>query len=240
MHVILTGATGTVGSAVLNHCLNSPKVSRLSVLSRGAVPAAEGHEKAKVIIHKDFKEYPPAVMDQLKGAQACIWAQGISSSLVNKDEYLTITYDYPMAGAKSFSTLSDKFNFVYVSGEGADSTEKTFTTFGKVKGRAEKHLLELPSSPTYNALRVFNVRPGFVDPIGSNGPVREIYQRWYVSMLMPALRTLAPGSGIQVGKLAECLVDIATGDGEPIPAGKGIEAGGRTVRNTAIRRIVGL
>jgi len=35
-------------------------------------------------------------------------------------EYVQITYDYPLAAAKAFSSLSNsgKFNFVYVSGEG--------------------------------------------------------------------------------------------------------------------------
>jgi hypothetical protein len=35
-------------------------------------------------------------------------------------EYIRITYDYPLAAAKSFSLLSNtgKFNYVYVSGEG--------------------------------------------------------------------------------------------------------------------------
>ncbi|KAJ7610771.1 hypothetical protein FB45DRAFT_875534 [Roridomyces roridus] len=39
---------------------------------------------------------------------------------VDKNEYVRITYDYPLAAAKAFSTLSEKdhFNFVYVSGEG--------------------------------------------------------------------------------------------------------------------------
>ena len=41
-------------------------------------------------------------------------------------------------------------------------------------------------------------------------------------------------------KLAQVLVQLATGDGQPIAAGKGVEAEGRTLRNTALRAMAGL
>lgn len=88
MHLILTGATGLVGSAVLHHMINAPSISTVSVLSRRPVPQAEGHEKVKVIIHKDFNTYPSDVLEKLKGADGCVWAQGISITQVTK-EYLS-------------------------------------------------------------------------------------------------------------------------------------------------------
>lgn len=124
MHLILSGATGTVGYNVLLCCLASPKVTRVSILSRRdfALPQGERLDttKAEIIVHTDYKEYPPALLEKLKGSDGCIWAQGISQTKVSKDEYVQITYDYPLAAAKAFSSLSNsgKFNFVYVSGEG--------------------------------------------------------------------------------------------------------------------------
>lgn len=85
MHLILTGGTGLVGSAVLHHMLNTPSISQISILSRRPVPQAEGHSKAKVIIHTDFNEYPPSVLSQLKGAEGVVWAQGISVTQVTKE-----------------------------------------------------------------------------------------------------------------------------------------------------------
>ena len=78
MHLILTGATGLVGSGVLQYMISSPAVTTVSVLSRRPVPQAEGHEKVKVIIQKDFNSYPTELLEQLKGAEGCVWAQGIS------------------------------------------------------------------------------------------------------------------------------------------------------------------
>jgi uncharacterized protein YbjT (DUF2867 family) len=85
MHLILTGATGTCGAAVLKHCLADSAVTQLTILSRRPVAQAEGHAKAKVLIHRDFEQYPPAVLDQLNGAEACIWALGISAFSVKKE-----------------------------------------------------------------------------------------------------------------------------------------------------------
>ena len=97
---------------------------------------AENEPKAKVIIHQDFTNYPSELLNELKGATGCIWAQGISSQGMSEDEYTKITIDYPMAAAKALSTLGEEMNFVYMSGEGASSEEKSSMMFCLVKGRA--------------------------------------------------------------------------------------------------------
>ena len=84
MHLILTGATGLVGSACLHQMLINDVVTTISVLSRRSVPMAEGHPKVNVIIHTDFNQYPSQVLEQLKGATGCVWAQGVSANDVSK------------------------------------------------------------------------------------------------------------------------------------------------------------
>jgi len=248
MHIILTGATGTVGADVLRHCLATPSITKLSILSRRQfdLPVDDKFDvqKAHVIVHKDYSTYPEELTTLLKGSEGCIWAQGISQSEVSKDEYIRITHDYPLAAAQAFSSLSNtgKFNFVYVSGEGADPTEKTLTLFGKIKGRAEAALLALPSSPAFGALRVYNVRPGYVDPPVHHRP-RTFVKKFFVDNAVgPAFRFLMPSMVSPTGALSKVLVDLATGDGNALQAeqGSGIEANGRTVRSVAIRRLGGL
>ena len=86
MHLILTGATGLVGSGVLQYVLSVPdKVTKLSVLSRKPVPLAEGHAQVTVIQHDDFSSYPADLLEKLKGAEGCIWALGVSQNAVNKE-----------------------------------------------------------------------------------------------------------------------------------------------------------
>jgi uncharacterized protein YbjT (DUF2867 family) len=84
MHIILTGATGQCGAAVLQYCLSSPAITRISILSRRPVPLVEGHAKAAVILHEDFTQYPQSLLDKLKGAEGCIWALGVSTAGVSK------------------------------------------------------------------------------------------------------------------------------------------------------------
>ena len=85
MHLILTGATGLVGAAVLDNMLAQQSISRISILSRRPVAMAEGHDKAKVIIHNDFGVYSEALLDELRDAKGCVWALGVSQNDVDKE-----------------------------------------------------------------------------------------------------------------------------------------------------------
>ncbi|TAQ83644.1 hypothetical protein B7494_g8031 [Chlorociboria aeruginascens] len=245
MHLILTGATGLVGSAVLHHMLTTPSISTISILSRRPVPQAEGHPKAKVIIQKDFSTYPSEVLEQLKGAEGVVWAQGISVTKVTKDEYEKITYEYPLAAAQAFTALSapKPFKFVYVSGEGATPNPGYLTAhFGVVKGRAEAALLELGKQK--DNLKVFSVRPAGVDPSAHEEiwgflPNKTGMAGMAEKVLLPVLRKTMPGMISPTKELARVLTDLAMGDGEALK-GVGIEGEGRTVRNAGLRRIAGL
>lgn len=85
MHLILTGATGLVGSGVLQTMLTMESVTKISILSRRPVPMVEGYEdKAKVYIHTDYSTYPPSLLEELKDAHGCVWAQGNSAMKVSK------------------------------------------------------------------------------------------------------------------------------------------------------------
>ena len=67
MHLILTGATGLVGTSVLDNMLAQESISRISILSRRPVKMADGHAKAKVIIHTDFNNYDQVLLEGCTG-----------------------------------------------------------------------------------------------------------------------------------------------------------------------------
>lgn len=242
-HIIVTGATGLAGSAILAECLASPAVAKVSVLSRRPVSLAEANPKANVIVHSDYSTYPSSTLEQLRGATGCIWAQGKSSVGMQTDEYTTLTHDWPIAAANAMAELpkqGEKFTFVYISGEGADPTEKASQMFGRVKGRAEKDLLALAA--TKPALSVYNLRPGAIDPMG--GDLRDkpfsLVGDLPVRILGPVLRLVYPSMHTPTKSLAEVSLRLAVGDGQPLTECKGVEAEGWTLRNTAIRRLAGL
>ncbi|KAG0651922.1 Botcinic acid biosynthesis cluster B 16 [Hyphodiscus hymeniophilus] len=247
MHLILTGATGLVGSGVLRHMIETPSISKVSVLSRRPVPQAEGHEKVHVIIQPDFNTYTSEILAQIKDAEGCVWAQGISVTQVTKEEYLKITYDYPLAAAKAFAALPDPpkpFKFVYVSGEGATTSPGMFTAhFGVIKGRTEAALLALSKESPYANLRPYSLRPAGVDPT-----LHTEIQEWIAPAqgylkafraLSPAFRALTPSLISPTKDLARVLTDLAMGNGEPLE-GKGVEGEGRTISNVGMRRLAGI
>jgi hypothetical protein len=68
-----------------------------------------------------------------------------------------------MTAAKALSTLGTKeqpFRFIYVSGEGADQTEKSRQLFGRIKGRTERELDEAETG----TFKTISVRPGAINP----------------------------------------------------------------------------
>ncbi|KAL9021138.1 MAG: hypothetical protein Q9185_001677 [Variospora sp. 1 TL-2023] len=249
-HIILTGCTGTAGAAVLAHCINSSTIAKISVLSRRPVKQAEGKDKVQVLIHKDFNSYPHSLLSKLEGASSCVWALGISTSQVNASEYRVITYDYGLAAAEAFASLSPAFNFVYISGAKVSRTPGRFTPlFARVKGEAEASLLALRSE--HPGLRIWNVRPAFIDETQS--PLREgpsVLTKWLADRVAPAFRTLWPNGVTPTGPLAEVLVRCAeeTAAKEDVVArlgGKGvaIEQGatlGVVIENEGIRRLADL
>lgn len=71
MKVLITGSTGRVGGCVLERCLAHPQITSVVALTRR--PLDIKNPKLNNVIHKNFLEYDDAVIEQLKGAEACIW-----------------------------------------------------------------------------------------------------------------------------------------------------------------------
>lgn len=82
MHLILTGATGMIGSSALDAMIGMKEITKISILSRGPVKMAEDAKdpRINVITHKDFAQYDSEVLTQLKGASGCVWALGVSQT----------------------------------------------------------------------------------------------------------------------------------------------------------------
>ncbi|EPS37964.1 hypothetical protein H072_8324 [Dactylellina haptotyla CBS 200.50] len=239
-HIILTGATGLAGSAILHYCLSSSLIAKISILSRRPVDQGTGNPKVNVIIHKDFESYPPELLAELSDATACIWAQGISAIGMKESDYTKITVDYPLAAAQAFAGLNggSSFRFIYVSGDRADPSGGYPQMWSRIKGRAETLLLDMnKSTPSF---AVYNVRPAIMDP-GNNWTAQRTksVKDKTIGVAAALLRPIAPSQVTPLDKFSQVLVSLAVGDGRPVPEGKGVIEG-RTLLNTALRRMAGI
>ncbi|KAK7211440.1 hypothetical protein V2G26_018618 [Clonostachys chloroleuca] len=248
MHLILTGATGLVGSSVLDAMLKSSKVTKISILSRRPVPMAGEDSRVNTIIHTDFNTYAPEVLNKLQGANGVIWALGISQLKVTKEDYITITKDFPLAAAKAFSTLSpeqEPFRFIYVSGGGATIEPNSFTPFyGRVKGETEVALSKLRTS----RFHIESVRPAGVDA-SNHAAIKPyipdpglVYNAMGI-VLGPLMRTVLRPLHSPTEQLGQFLVGMAMGkyDKQLEVGGNGITnlGGSRILDNWAFRRLYG-
>ncbi|KAI0411119.1 hypothetical protein F5X98DRAFT_384279 [Xylaria grammica] len=252
MHLILTGATGLVGSGVLDAMIKAKDVTKISILSRRPVPMAEDAKdpRINVIIHKDFTKYDSAILEQLKGARGCVWALGISQTQVSKDEYVKITKDYALAASEAFQELAQDaaapFNFVYVSGHGATFTPGLLTPiFGRVKGETETALAALRArNPLFHAS---SARPAAVDGSAHDAiqkylPVAPLVYRAVAPLMRVPVQLAFSGLYSPTQPLGRFLTDMAMGKYSLAAPARDIAMIGEfpVLENTAIRRLVGL
>ena len=96
------------------------------------------HPKLSTIEHKDFLTYPPTLQEVIAGHDACIWALGTSTVGTPEDEYTELTVGYldaflDVLKAKGVGSTASPFRFVFISGQGADSTGTSRILFRRVK-----------------------------------------------------------------------------------------------------------
>ena len=145
MKVLVFGATGMVGQGVLRECLLAPDVE--SVLVVGRTPTGKQDAKLRELIHRDFGDFS-AVEDDLAGFDACFFCLGVSSVGMKPEDYERITYDYTLAAAEPLARLNPELTFVYVSGQGTDSTEQGRTRGHGSRDAPRTRCSHCPSTPT--------------------------------------------------------------------------------------------
>lgn len=70
----MTGVTGSIGAEALNQALLRPEITYVVAIARRELPSAVANNpKLQVIILKDFNNWPEAILDQIKDADAMIW-----------------------------------------------------------------------------------------------------------------------------------------------------------------------
>ncbi|MDB5268625.1 MAG: epimerase [Hymenobacter sp.] len=198
LRVILTGATGMVGEGVLLECLANPAVEHVLVLTRK--PTGRSHAKMRELLVPDLANLS-AVESQLAGYNACFFCAGVSSVGISKEEYERITHDMTLAVAETLVRLNPEMTFIYVSGAGTDSAEKSRQHWARVKGRTENELLALPFQAAYM------FRPAFMKIT----PGQRNVLKWYgaIAWLYPVARKLTPNFVSTMQEVGQAMINAA-------------------------------
>ena len=209
MKVILFGATGMVGQGILRECLRDGGVE--IVLAVGRSPTGQRHSKLREMLHDDFTDYS-AIESRLAGYDACFFCLGVSSLGMGEERYRHLTYDITLAAATTLASLNPQMVFVYVSGQGTDSTELGRLMWARVKGKTENDLLKLPFKAAYM------FRPAAIHPLHGIRSKTAWVQAIYV-VTAPALSLLyrvAPKYVTTTEQMGRAMIKVAM-QGYPKP-----------------------
>lgn len=200
MKAIIFGATGMVGKGVLLECLDHPEVHTVLSVGRNKVDIEDS--TLIQIEHADFTDFSPLEED-FQGYDACFYCMGVSSAGMSEDKYKHLTYDFAMAAAKELVQINPHMTFVYVSGQGTDSSEKGRIMWARVKGKLENDLLSLG----FNRAVMF--RPGVIVPKRGIKSRTALYQRMYdlFGWLFRLLESSFPNSITDTTKLGKAMIN---------------------------------
>ncbi len=196
-HILIAGASGMVGSHLLEICQQSEDVDTIFILSRK--PSNLQHAKTKEIIVDDFLNYDK-VIPMMEKIDVVFFCVGVYTGAVDRDTFRTITIDYPVELAKAVYKHSPASKFILLSGAGADRTEKSKVMFAKDKGIAENKLFEIYGNHFHSA------RPGYIYPVIKRKEPNFSYT--FFRMLYPIIKLLGKKYSITSLELAKAMFAI--------------------------------
>jgi uncharacterized protein YbjT (DUF2867 family) len=184
LKILIFGATGMVGQGVVRECLHNPIVSEVYTIGRS--PTKLRHPKIREIKHEDLWNYD-SIESALKEFDACFFCLGVSSNGMKEIEYTRLTHDLTIAAATTLARLNPLMTFIYVSGDGTNSSESGSVMWARVKGKTENALLKLFKN-------AYMFRPGIIEPLNGAVSKTKSYRILYSLMkpFMPLIHKFFP------------------------------------------------
>ncbi|QCK87767.1 epimerase [Phreatobacter aquaticus] len=202
MNVLIFGASGMVGQGALRECLGDPSVTAVTIVVRS--PTGQSHAKLREVILQDLNAIGTIAAD-LTGFDACFFTVGVTSVGLSEADYTRLTYDLTLTVAGALAPLNPQMTFLYVTGQGADSSEKGRIMWARVKGRTENALRRLPFKAAYA------FRPAAIQPLHGIRSKTGWYQALYSATmpLYPLLLRLFPGYVTTTEQLGKAMIAVA-------------------------------
>jgi uncharacterized protein YbjT (DUF2867 family) len=200
--VILFGATGMVGQGVLRECLLDSGVEQVLAIGRSAT--GQQHAKLQEVVQSDLFDLS-SIEGRLAGFDACFFCLGVSAAGMSEQDYRRITYELTMSVAKTMAKLNPEMTFIYVSGAGTDSAERSRMMWARVKGKTENDLLKMPFQAAYM------FRPGYIQPLHGIRTKTKWYGALYAVMgpLYPMWKRLLPNYVTTTECVGRAMLNVA-------------------------------
>lgn len=194
-----------IGGLILQECLLKDEVSKVTTIVRKA--SGIQHPKLVEVLHQDFMNYT-AIEEHLKNQDVCFFCIGVYTGQVPAEEFSKITVDYTKAFAEVLKRNSDHTSFCFLSGAGADTSEKSRLLFARQKGIAENALLKLK----FDSLHIF--RPGYIYPDTPRVEPNLLYR--VMRRIYKPLSFVYPNAGVRSTRLAHKMVEVGLNGGDKI------------------------
>jgi hypothetical protein len=182
---------------VLQKCLNSNNVNKVTSIVRKA--SGLKHSKLNEIVHTDFLDYT-SIREVFKNQDIAFYCIGVYTGAVLRDEFRKITVDYTLAFAKMLRSKSDNTTFCFLSGQGADQSEKSKMMFAMDKGIAENALQKMQFNQFYT------FRAGYIYPSTPRLEPNVSYK--IMKVLYKPVSIIYPNIGISSENLASAIVEV--------------------------------
>ena len=196
-NIIITGTNGMIGSLILQLCLQRTDVGIVTSITRK--PIGISHPKLKEIIHQDFLDFSN-IKDNFKNQDICFYCLGVYTGQVPTAEFKKITTSFTKSFATTLKENSNAVSFNFLSGQGADTSEKSKVLFAKEKGIAENILDNL----NFKSFHTF--RPAYIYPVTKREEPNTFYK--IMRALYRPINFLFPSYTITSTKLAEVMVYV--------------------------------
>ncbi len=195
-NVLIAGASGMIGNLILDHCLSSSRINKVTSLVR--TKSNYEHPNLKEVVIEDFTDYSNH-RNLFKDIDSAFFCIGVYTGSVSDKLFKAITVDYAVSFSKMLKENSPNAKLCLLSGAGADRTEKSKTSFALYKGMAENQIDKL-------GLGFYAFRPGYIYPVEPRKEPNLMYS--IMRNLYPVLRLLGSNFSIKSTELAQAMYEI--------------------------------
>jgi len=201
-NVLLTGASGMIGNIILKQCLDSQEIAKVTSFVRRF--SDNKHPKLNEVLVKNFKDYSP-YKHEFQNIDVVYFCIGVYTGAVSDQKFKEVTVDYTKTFVDVLKVNSPDANFCFLSGGGADRTEKSRMSFAKYKGIAENYFFS-------NLSNAFTFRPAYIYPVERRKEPNFTYR--ISRVLYPLIKMLGANVSIKSDQLAYGMFKVGMASSE--------------------------